>query len=1470
MAAAGAGSSVQVAVRARPLSDREQDLASEIVLSMRGNEVTVRVPYTSGAFSHRFSYDHAFWSPGLPDMPDKQFAGQSTVFGAIGLPVVDHCFEGFNVCVFAYGQTGSGKSFTMFGNPHLEEEVGLIPRLTHRIFSEVEQRKSRLVRFTVNCSYLEIYNEKVKCLLNPALHNLKVREHPESGPYVEALTKAKVANHQEVFRLMHEGNRLRTTASTSMNAHSSRSHAVFQLQVCQEIMMEDGENVMSSKTARLNLVDLAGSERVSKSHASGVRLQEGANINKSLVCLGKVIAALADASGAKPGPKSKAHHIPFRDSALTWVLKENLGGNSKTIMLAALSPHSGNYEESLSTLRYADRAKRIKTHAVKNEDPTTKKIRELQEEVERLKQLLEGREGAASPSPPPGDTGAYEELSTRERLAMTAQALQEATMTWGEKEARDELVKQERSKALQELGITVEMDKSRPSLINLNEDPFMEGCLVYYLNATGVTRVGSGEGLERKPDILLIGDDILPEHCTIDCGDGAGDALPVLRVEGEARVMVNGAIVTEAAELAPRARLIIGLRHFFRFSHPRLDKAGGDPQEAGAAPVDFAMALREVEEKARAEAEAEKEAFRQAILEEVVRDDAERDERMAEMERARLAAEERLAQVERDLKAEREAKQAAERKAAEQQEQAEREREREREREQERTQKADAAQAERVKKEAMEKKRADAEAAAAPVEEPQELGIRRRSLGPPGKAKHVDVSLFNQTRREVKRLPPQLIRRYKVILVGHEEVGKTSLRKCWQGDPMLFFSKRLPEVQCTTGIEIQNHTLKMADEELELSVCDFAGQEVYHSHSLFLTPRTVFVLVWKMSAPGADGGMSDYEDERITGWVDEVYAKAPGSAVFIVGTHQDELSDRRLPNLNRICQRVKRRFEEYVEQIRVASDSGHTLRVLGSYAVSCKTRQCWGEGFQQEKGAKMSELLKVIGQCAMQDCCADEHFPNGAIPGREVQFMRELERIKRDRKKLLVPVSEYQQMAAEFGIEEAKELYACTNLFHCWNVVYVFSQSQRIEDNPFIFLYPVWLSHMVSAVFSFAHVLYTPPEMRRFIGGLDYDIETVLRADRGAMRQGELSMAAAKVILSRSVRIVRGEKEKDRAPIDPADLEMCLQLLCSLDLVYRDEATDRDRRRSPQVPYRYYIPSLFPSSCPLLLKDAAPYLFQKGLTRMYQFNLFPRELFFRVVCRLHDLQVPVEATLQQRPDLGADEQYLPPDWTQELRSHWRDGLWIGHGPDTRALIYQEDTLIYVYVTVPRDHEPGPAAVPRGGPRTPEQFAQLVDDVVRGVTDEYAGLSVTCCLPSPGAPGENWFDLEMLRDVERQQGPEGAVACQRSERNFPVSELLSDGTPLPSKADVDAGELWEELYPNLTTALGADGACALLGGLGCFVADEDLRLRAAEGAAAEGAVPTGEGLDRLVKVIMFLDAASSEGGRAAQPAGRRGV
>ncbi|KAE8737577.1 hypothetical protein FOCC_FOCC016961, partial [Frankliniella occidentalis] len=327
-----------------------------------------------------FAFDHCFDSL---DPASPKFASQEEVFDSLGRDILENAFEGYNACIFAYGQTGSGKSYTMMGG---RDSKGIIPRLCDALFDTIEKRQSAELSCKVEVSYMEIYNEKVHDLLDPKANkqSLKVREHNVLGPYVDGLSQLAVTAFQDIDNLMAEGNKSRTVAATNMNSESSRSHAVFSVIVTQTLT-DTRSGVSGEKVSRMSLVDLAGSERAVKTGAVGDRLKEGSNINKSLTTLGLVISKLADQSATS---KNRDKFVPYRDSVLTWLLKDNLGGNSKTVMVATISPSADNYEETLSTLRYADRAKRIVNHAVVNEDPNARIIRELRQEVEALREML--------------------------------------------------------------------------------------------------------------------------------------------------------------------------------------------------------------------------------------------------------------------------------------------------------------------------------------------------------------------------------------------------------------------------------------------------------------------------------------------------------------------------------------------------------------------------------------------------------------------------------------------------------------------------------------------------------------------------------------------------------------------------------------------------------------------------------------------------------------------------------------------------------------------------------------------------------------------------------------------------------------------------------------------------------------------------------------------------------------------------
>uniref|UniRef100_A0A4W6DP63 Kinesin family member 13A n=1 Tax=Lates calcarifer TaxID=8187 RepID=A0A4W6DP63_LATCA len=540
---------VKVAVRVRPMNRREIELNTKCVVDMEDNQTVLHPPPSNGKGENRkqpkvFAFDHCFWSMDESNVP--KYAGQEVVFKCLGEGILENAFQGYNACIFAYGQTGSGKSFSMMGNG---EQPGLIPRLCCSLFERVHREANEAHTFKVEVSYMEIYNEKVRDLLDPkgSRQSLKVREHKVLGPYVDGLSQLAVTSFEDIEVLMSEGNKSRTVAATNMNEESSRSHAVFSIIVTQTLYdLQSGNS--GEKVSKMSLVDLAGSERVSKTGAAGERLKEGSNINKSLTTLGCVISALADQSAGK----GKGKFVPYRDSVLTWLLKDNLGGNSKTAMIATVSPAADNYEETLSTLRYADRAKRIVNHAVVNEDPNARIIRELREEVEKLKVQLCQAESMKAPE-------------LKEKLQESEKLIQEMTVTWEEKLRKTEEIATERQKQLESMGISLEtsgikVGEDKCFLVNLNADPALNELLVYYLKEH--TRVGA----DTSQDIQLFGIGIQPEHCVLElCPDGDVTLMPI----GNARTCVNGTMIDSLVHLWHGDRILWGNNHFFRINLPK-------------------------------------------------------------------------------------------------------------------------------------------------------------------------------------------------------------------------------------------------------------------------------------------------------------------------------------------------------------------------------------------------------------------------------------------------------------------------------------------------------------------------------------------------------------------------------------------------------------------------------------------------------------------------------------------------------------------------------------------------------------------------------------------------------------------------------------------------------------------------------------------------------------------------------------
>uniref|UniRef100_A0A8C5TYL0 plus-end-directed kinesin ATPase n=1 Tax=Malurus cyaneus samueli TaxID=2593467 RepID=A0A8C5TYL0_9PASS len=607
------GASVKVAVRVRPFNSRETSKESKCIIQMQGNSTSIINPKNPKEAPKSFSFDYSYWSHTSPE--DPCFASQSRVYNDIGKEMLLHAFEGYNVCIFAYGQTGAGKSYTMMGKQE-ESQAGIIPQLCEELFEKINDNSNEEMSYSVEVSYMEIYCERVRDLLNPKNKgNLRVREHPLLGPYVEDLSKLAVTSYTDIADLMDAGNKARTVAATNMNETSSRSHAVFTIVFTQK--KHDTETDLSTeKVSKISLVDLAGSERADSTGAKGTRLKELTSMEK----ISK--------------KKKKTDFIPYRDSVLTWLLRENLGGNSRTAMVAALSPADINYDETLSTLRYADRAKQIKCNAVINEDPNAKLVRELKEEVTRLKDLLRAQGlgdiidtsmGSLSASPSscslssqvgltsvssiqerimstPGGEEAIERLKESEKI------IAELNETWEEKLRKTEAIRMEREALLAEMGVAIREDggtlgvfspKKTPHLVNLNEDPLMSECLLYYIK-DGITRVGQADA-ERRQDIVLSGAHIKEEHCIFRSErNNNGEVIVTLEPCERSETYVNGKRVVQPVQLRSGNRIIMGKNHVFRFNHPeqaRAEREKTPSAETPSEPVDWTFAQRELLEK---------------------------------------------------------------------------------------------------------------------------------------------------------------------------------------------------------------------------------------------------------------------------------------------------------------------------------------------------------------------------------------------------------------------------------------------------------------------------------------------------------------------------------------------------------------------------------------------------------------------------------------------------------------------------------------------------------------------------------------------------------------------------------------------------------------------------------------------------------------------------------------------------------
>ncbi|KAM5340990.1 stAR-related lipid transfer protein 9 [Glossophaga mutica] len=579
---------VRVAVRVRPLSKRETKEGGRIIVEVDGKLAKIRnlkVDSRSDGFGDSrekvvaFGFDYCYWSV---NPEDPQYASQEVVFQDLGTEVLSGAAEGYNICLFAYGQTGSGKTYTMLGTP---ASVGLTPRICEGLFVREEDYAPLSSSCRIKVSFLEIYNERVRDLLKQSdqkkSYTLRVREHPEMGPYVQGLSQHVVTNYKQVIQLLEEGIANRITAATHVHEASSRSHAIFTIHYTQATLES---NLPSEISSKINLVDLAGSERADPSYCKD-RITEGANINKSLVTLGIVISTLAQNSqvfsscqslnsvtstggdsgipdspsgtSGGAGPSRRQSYIPYRDSVLTWLLKDSLGGNSKTIMVATVSPAHTSYSETMSTLRYASNAKNIINKPRVNEDANVKLIRELREEIRRLKALLLSFELRNFSSLNEEKDGSLQELVLQNESKID-RLTQDWAQKWDEWKALVEHYRVDINKG--RAGVLI--DSSLPHLMALEDDVLSTGVVLYHLKE-GTTKIGRIDS-EQEQDIVLQGQWIERDHCTITSACG----VVVLRPAQGARCTVNGREVTASCRLTQGAVITLGKAQTFRFSHP--------------------------------------------------------------------------------------------------------------------------------------------------------------------------------------------------------------------------------------------------------------------------------------------------------------------------------------------------------------------------------------------------------------------------------------------------------------------------------------------------------------------------------------------------------------------------------------------------------------------------------------------------------------------------------------------------------------------------------------------------------------------------------------------------------------------------------------------------------------------------------------------------------------------------------------
>ncbi|CCW60336.1 unnamed protein product [Phytomonas sp. EM1] len=630
----------------------------------------------------------------------------------------------------------------------------------------------------------------------------------------------------------------------------------------------------------------------------------------------------------------------------------------------------------------------------------------------------------------------------------------------------------------------------------------------------------------------------------------------------------------------------------------------------------------------------------------------------------------------------------------------------------------------------------------------------------------------------------------KLVFLGLQEVGKTSLCKCFESEPFFFMS--LPDVRTTTGIRVRERYMKVDGDSVKCILSDFSGQETYHSHGYFLTERSVFALVWKVYVDGQtsqSGGINEVEENRLYMWVSEIYAKFPCARIVLIATHLDELRVQSQYAVKMILNKMKTKIFDFISRATVTRSVmlhkhergihkygaavAPSSIIAGSFAVSCKTRRIIAadDHLQNISGKRISTLFNYMGTVLKMDSINDREYPLGIVPGRHMLVIEGIEKIKRtEPDKLLMPITELVDMAVRMGVASDGELMQVARLMHSWDVIYLLKHN-KIEDNLYVVLHTPWLRRIAASLFSYTHVLHTPLHLRCYVEGLEYTVSHAETSDLSLMRTGFLRLPLARILFHKPL-----SDFLKRAPSD-LDISMCLQLLKAMDLLYvvcmdcdeeniiMEETLVNPDADIPVVRegriIRYFVPSLAPYRVPPLLQRLAPLLFQRGMRMRMSFNLLPDELWSRMQCRLHihlqevSVFVPhngfIDYVREQEITLLSG---LRLKEASKEHNRWRDAMWLGNST-CRVFMYRDGlTDISMYST-------------ESSPDSSKMILQTIEDIVSELMKEYPGVQrntyVVCSNPSCGG----WLGASLL-------AYNGKTTCSICAKKFGNKQVVSAG------------------------------------------------------------------------------------------------